>query len=636
MDMEMLDAERVRTNVGRAAAPPQVVAPSAVPGMGAVLAAGGCSFRVWAPFADEVYVAGSFTQPAWEPGKIALQRDAAAGPGRNYWSAFVPGVAEDAAYRIVTRRGGGPLVWKMDPYGRDATSSRGDSLVRSPDFSWDGDERFGMPAWNELVIYELHVGTFNDEPGGPVGTFADVIDGLDDLADLGVNAIEIMPATDFDTETSMGYNPSLLFALEGGYGDPHSFKRLVREAHRRGIAVILDVVYNHLGPQGLDVCMARFDGWFVDDWQGIYFYADDRAETPYGRDNRPDFGRPEVRQILRDNALSWLHEFRIDGLRLDSTIAIRRAVGKDGADRGEIGEGWQLLQWIASDKRSELPWKILIAEDLQGNEWITRAPGAGGAGCDSQWDIGFYGAVKDALVTMRDEDRDLFRVRDALYGRYNGDAFQRVIYTESHDEVGKRDGIELGRMPNKIWWGNADSWVARKRSTLGAGLVLTAPGIPMLFQGQEFLEWETWTDQTPLDWSKEQRFGGIRAMYRDLIRLRRNFANNTRGLRGQNLNVFHTDGAAKVIAFHRWGDGGPGDDVVVVANFADRSYPSYNVGFPRGGTWYLRFNSDWNGYAGDFGALPVFDTTADGGANQNMPVSGNVALPPYSLLIYSQ
>jgi 1,4-alpha-glucan branching enzyme len=190
-------------------------------------------------------------------------------------------------------------------------------------------------------------------------------------------------------------------------------------------------------------------------------------------------------------------------------------------------------------------------------------------------------------------------------------------------------------MPNKIWWGHADSWEARKRSTLGAGLVFTAPGIPMIFQGQEFLEWVTWTDRTPLDWSREKRFPGILALYRDLIRLRRNWFDNTRGLRGQGINVFHVNDEAKVIAYHRWSDGGPGDDVVAVANFANRPYHSYNVGFPRAGTWHLRFDSDWRGYSSDYGNVGR-TTSADEGPNHGLPASGNVDLGPYSLLIYSQ
>ena len=527
--------------------------------------------------------------------------------------------------RIIRRNDKPDLIWKMDPYGRDAIASNGNSIVRDPAFAWTAND-FRMPNWNELVIYELHVGTFNDMPGDASG-FEELMAGLDYLSDLGVNAIELMPAVDFDTQSSMGYNPSLLFALEDAYGDPQALRKLVDECHRRGIAVIADVVYNHFGPQGLDQCLRRFDGWFENDGDGIYFYNDDRVKTDFG--SRPDFGRPEVRQFIRDNAMMWLHDYRADGLRLDSTVNIRRT------PRGDNPDGWSLLQWINNDKDREQPWKIAIAEDLQNNEWLTKPSGAGGAGCNSQWDKSFYDAVKDALVQVRDEDRDMGRVKDAIYGRYNGDAFQRVIYTESHDEVTVQNGVALGRMPEKIAWGSADSWEARKRSTLGAALVFTSPGIPMIFMGQEFLEWGTWTDKTPLDWDKEKRFEGILNLYRDLIKLRRNQYGNTRGLGGQNVNVFHVNYEAKVIAFHRWSGGGPGDDVVVVANFANRRYDSYNVGFPRPGTWYVRFNSDWTGYAGDF-SNAGYDTTAGGGPNQGMPFNGNVGLGPYSVIVLSQ
>ena len=176
---------------------------------------------------------------------------------------------------------------------------------------------------------------------------------------------------------------------------------------------------------------------------------------------------------------------------------------------------------------------------------------------------------------------------------YNGDAIQRVIYTESHDEVANGHA----RVPEEIWPGNAGSWFSRKRSTLGAALVFTAPGIPMIFQGQEFLEDKYFRDNVPLDWSKLKTYAGIQLLYRDLIRLRRNWFNQTRGLRGQQLNVHHVNNADKVIGFHRWENGGPGDDVVVVANFANRSYDSYALGFPRAGQWRVRFNSDWQGTA---------------------------------------
>ena len=481
-----------------------------------------------------------------------------------------------------------------------------------------------MPPRNELVIYEMHVGSFNDSPGGGPGTFDEVVPKLGYLRDLGINTIEIMPVLEFPMSFSWGYNPSNPFAVESALGGPQGLHRFVKAAHAQGIAVIMDVVYNHFGPGDLDLW--RFDGW--SDWNhngGIYFYDNDRSHTPWG-DTRPDYGRPEVRQYLRDNALFWLNKYRIDGLRFDSVSNIRSVNGPD------LPDGWSLLQWINNEIRSTQSWKITIAEDLQNNEWITKSADEGGAGFGSQWDAGFVHPIRDAIIAQSDTDRNLDAVRDALYHCYNGNAEQRVIYTESHDEVANGHA----RVPEEIWPGNAGSWFSRKRSTLGATLVFTAPGIPMIFQGQEFLEDEYFRDSAPLDWVKLDSYPGINALYRDLIRMRRNWFNQTRGLRGQHVNVHHVNNADKVIAFHRWESGGPGDDVMVVANFANRGYDSYALGFPRAGYWRVRFNSDWQGYSSDFGNQLGYDTLAGDGSRDGMPFEANVGLGPYSVLILSQ
>ena len=601
------------------------------------MTATGCSFRVWAPNADAAFVAGTFTQPNWDGGKIALQRDGQNGAGRQYWSAFVPGAKDNDQYRFVVSNGGA-MNWRIDPYCRDATSAEGNGIIDDPTYDWGG-KVFPMPAWNELVIYELHVGTFNVTKNGTPGSFADAITRLSQLRDLGINAIEVMPAEDFDSETSMGYNPALLFAIDDAYGTEKAVQKFISAAHDLGIAVIFDVVYNHVGPDGLGSCLWRFDGWSQGPHGGVYLYPDPRAITDYSDESRPDYGRAAVCQFLRDNAMMWLHEYRADGLRFDSVVNIRQARGK-GNNLGDIPEGWGLLQWINSDKNHDLPWNITIAEDLQDNEWITKDTGAGGAGFDSQWDTGFFETIKNAVVAPADESRDMFAVAGVIGKKYNGSAFQRVIFSESHDEVTVQNGQALGRMPEKIDWGHADSWPARKRSTLAAAIVFTSPGIPMIFQGQEFLEWGTWTDNlndpnSALDWSKAQRYSGILNLYSDLIKLRRNWYNNTRGLSGQNVNAFHVNNDAKVIAYHRWADGGPGDDVIIIANFSTQRLDSYNIGFPRAGTWFLRFNSDWNGYSGDFSSVGYTTQAGDGGT-QGMPFSGNIGVGPYSAIILSQ
>lgn len=589
--------------------------------MGSIPFPGGAAFRVWAPFASNVSVAGTFND--WSTMAAPL-----ASEGNGYWSADVPGPRIGDEYKLVLTHQGETL-WRTNPYAREVVSSAGNAVIHDPGFDWSGDQ-FVMPPWNELIVYELHVGTFNDVPGGGPGSFEGVIEKLPYLRDLGVNAIEIMPVLEFPMSFSWGYNPSQPFAVESSLGGPMGLQRLVKAAHAHGIAVILDVVYNHLGPGDLDLW--RFDGWYDATHDGgIYFYDDVRSRTPWGN-TRPDYGRGEVRQYLRDNALFWLNKYRLDGLRFDAVAYIRNIHGRDGDPWTDLPEGWSLLQWINNEIRSTQPWKITIAEDLRGNEWITRDTGAGGAGFGSQWDAGFVHPVRAALVTPEDGHRDLDSLRRAIENRYGGDACRRVIYTESHDEVA--NGHQ--RVPSEIAPGDPAGYFARKRSTLGAAVALTSPGIPMLFQGQEILEDSYFRDDRPLDWSKLTTHAGIHLLYRDLIALRRNLADLTRGLKGQHVNVFHINHADKVLALHRWEDGGPGDDVIVLLNFGNRAYPSYTVGFPRGGRWKVRLNSDWRGYSNDFGAVDSFDLDALPGLTDSMPFRGNAGLGPYSAVILSQ
>jgi 1,4-alpha-glucan branching enzyme len=587
--------------------------------MGATRYPGGVAFRVWAPFAQSVAVAGEFN--GWSAASHQLFPE-----GGGHWSIDVPGARAGEAYKYVLTAGG-TTRWRNDPYVREMHSASGNSIVHDPDFDWRRSG-FTMPPWNELVVYELHVGTFNDPSTSQPGRFQGVIDRLDYLRALGVNAIELMAAGEFNLDYSWGYNPAYIFAIESVYGGVQAFKELVRAAHERGIAVIFDVVYNHLGPPSLD--MWRFDGWHQAGCGGIYFYNDGRCTTPWG-DTRLDYGRPEVRQYLRDNALTWLHECQVDGLRWDAVGWIRNVYGSNNDPAHDLADGWSLLQWINAEIDASQPWKISIAEDMQDNDWITRK-GGGGAGFDSQWDSVFVHTVRQALEAAQDADRDMNAVAACIRRRFNQSAFERVVFTESHDE----DANGHSRVPEEIWPGNAGSWFSKKRSTLGAALVLTTPGIPMLFQGQEFLENGYFSDTNRLDWTKVGTYGGIVSLYRDLCRLRRNWFDNTRGLRGQWVNVFHVNDADKVMALHRWENGGPRDDVVVVANFGNRAFDSYNVGFPRPGLWRVRFNSDWSGYSPDFGNQPSYDSVASPGPRDGLAYQASVGLGPYTAVILSQ
>ena len=595
--------------------------PSSHPGMGAIVHAGGVAFRVWAPHASGVAVAGDFN--GWSRDRHPLVPE-----GGGIWSADVEGAVAGEEYKFVIQGPAGE-VWRKDPYGRDVDHSNGNSIVIDPDFDWSGDDAFRAPPWHELVIYEMHIGTFNDAPGDSPGDLSTAIEHLPHLVELGVNAIKVMPIGEFPGDHSWGYNPADIFAVETAYGGPKGLKAFIKAAHAHGLAVIVDVVYNHLGPSDLDLW--QFDGWHEGDKGGIYFYNDGRSSTPWGK-TRPDYGRGEVRQFLRDNALFWLEEFRADGLRFDMTLYIRTVHGNPHDPGQAIADGWRLMQWINDEISARSPWKITIAEDLQDDPWLTRGTAAGGAGFDSQWAANFVHPVRAALIAPDDGGRSMPAIRDAILGRYNDDALERVIYTESHDEVANG----RARIPHDIWPDQPGSWYSRKRSTLGAVLVFASPGIPMIFQGQEILEDEYFRDTDPIEWAKKERFAGIFRLYCDLARLRRNWWNDTRGLRGQHVNVFHVNDADKVIAFHRWDRGGPGDDVVVVLNFADRVFDAYTIGLPRGGAWRVRFNSDSRHYSQDYGDHPGHDAHARAEPRDGLGFSGEVGLAPYSALILAQ
>ncbi len=594
--------------------------PSARPGMGAIpytdpaTGASGTSFRVFAPNAQGVRLRGPFN--GWSQTRTPLAYE-----GNGNWSVDVRNLGPGTRYRYVIDTGT-QLIDRNDPRALEVTNSVGDSIVVDTQaFPWLGN--FTVPAWNDVILYEAHIGTFNDSPGGAPGTFQTAIQRLDHLRDLGVNALALMPVNEFAGDYSWGYNPGHLFAPESAYGRIADLQALVQAANDRGITVMADVLYNHWGPT--DLATWQFDGWGPNGRGGIYFYNDARADTPWGN-TRPDYGRGEVRQFIRDNALWWLEDMRFGGMRFDATLYIRTS------PLGDLPDGWSLLQWINDEIDARQPWKLSIAEDLQNNDWLTKPTSVGGAGFDTQWDASFVHPVRAALETPSDSNRDMWAVRNAIAHRYNGDAFERVIYTESHDEVANG----RTRVPEAIWPGNAASYFSKKRSTLGAGLVMTAPGIPMLFQGQEVLEDGWFQDTDPVDWSRLVTFAGINTLYRDLIRLRRDWFGTTRGLKGQNLNVHHVNNGAKVIAFHRWMNGGAGDDVIVIANFSNTTFNSYTLGFPRSGAWQVRFNSDWNGYDPTFGNHPSGTVQATSGGYDGMPFRGNVSIGPYTMLILSQ
>lgn len=594
--------------------PPKARTAPLLDGMGVLLHADGAGFRVWAPNASTVAVTGGFNE--WSDSADLLGSE-----GNGFWYGFVEGVRAGDEYKFVLTNGDQRLE-RVDPYAFQVTNSVGNGIVYDhAAFDWQ-DDAFACPPHNELVIYELHVGSFAPKRDGEVGTFEEVQANIEHFQRLGVSAIQLMPSAEFAGDYSWGYNPAHIFAVESAYGGPDALKTLVREAHKAGIAVIMDVVYNHFGPSDLDLW--QFDGWSQDGKGGIYFYNDWRSATPWG-DTRPDYGRGEVRSFIRDNAGMWLRDYHVDGLRFDMTPYMRSV----NAGVLDLPDGWSLQSWMNRWIREQFPDAITIAEDLHGEPRVTStAPD--GAAYHAQWEAKFVHPVREAIIVASDAYRSVASVADAVSNNY-GDTYARVIYTESHDEVANG----RARVPQEVDPADPDGYWAQKRSTLGAGLVFTAPGIPMIFQGQEFLEGGWFRDNVPLDWDRNEEYHGIVRLYRDLIRLRRDFFGTTRGLKGSGLRIIHANESLNLLAFQRWYDHGPKDDVVVIANLDAAARESYTIGMPEAGLWKLRFNSDARTYSDAFGDYDSFDVTAYEGAYDDLPSHAEIDIAPYSLLIYS-
>jgi len=437
-------------------------APGPEPAGAVLLPGGGCRFRVWAPNARAVQV--HLLSPADRV--IPLDRRE-----RGYHEADVPGVDAGARYRYVLDCG----AEYPDPASRlQPDGVHGPSQVVDPAFTWEDAGWRGL-ALAGHIIYELHVGTFS-----PDGTFGGVVGELDALAALGVTAIELMPVAHFPGTRNWGYDGAYPYAVHTAYGGPDGLKRLVDACHRRGIAVILDVVYNHLGPEGN--YLAAYGPYFTD-----------RYRTPWGdaiNYDGPD--SDEVRRFVIDNACRWIAEFHLDGLRLDAVHAIF-----DESARHILEE----LGTAVRERGRALGRRVcMIAESNLNDPRLTRPIDRGGYGLDAAWSDDFHHALHTLLTGERLRYYEDFRgIGDlalawtegfVVSGRYSPFRRRRhgapsrdvaaprfVVCAQNHDQVGNR---ALGERLTHL--------VGFEALKLAAGVVLLAPFVPLLFMGEEYGE----------------------------------------------------------------------------------------------------------------------------------------------------
>lgn len=568
-------------------------------------------FRVWAPFAKSVAIGGTFTPD----GQLQLVSE-----NDGYWSIVIHGVepGQQYAYYITTQDD--RVLERNDPRARAITSSdNGFSVIVDDNFDW-GENDYIPPDKSHQIIYELHVGTFNRPDASTPGTFDTAIEKLDYLRDLGITTIELMPITSMAYSNGWGYAPNYIYSVESMLGGRHGLMKFVRACHERGMGVILDVVYNHFyGSSDL----WQFDGWNENNRGGIYFYNDERGDTPWG--GRPDYGRAEVRQFILDNITMWLTEYRLDGLRVDSTIYMRNTAGFDNDPEHDLPDAWPLLQDIVTVAHKINPHALIVAEDCAQNAYITKRRSDGGCGFNAQWELGFAHVLRDALNLTPNYTPTLSGIRRELEHTYNGDAFEKIIFSDSHDTAANGSvRINDAAAPR-----DPTSLLARQKTLLADTIALTGPGIPMLLQGVEFLQDGAFNDWQALDWQHTQTHSGFVEAHRHLIDLRLNAHSNTAGLLGQYTSILHQDDVNFVIAYHRWEVGGGVDDTVVIANFSNQHLPQYELLLPLVGTWRVRFNSSWRGYSPDFPEVSIDSTTTN---NERRAI---VSLAPFMAIVLS-
>lgn len=423
----------------------------------------GTLFTVWAPEADQVEVV--VTSP--EKKTVSMQREAF-----GYWLGRGEDIKPGARYMYKLSND----MERPDPASRFQPEGvhKASEVVDYASFQWTDQQWKGIPL-KELIIYELHVGTFTEE-----GTFHGIINKLPELKDLGINAIEIMPVAQFPGSRNWGYDGVYPFAVQDSYGGPEGLKELVNACHQEGISVVMDVVYNHMGPEGN----------YLNDY-GPYFT--DKYKTPWGRAlNFDDAHSDHIRNFFFQNALMWLRDYHIDALRLDAVHAILDTGSKHFLQ--ELQEHVEQLE-----EQQDRPY-LLIAETDLNDPRLINPMDKGGYGLAGQWTDEFHHALHAFVTGETDgyysdfgEMDHLVKtmkhayVYDGLYSEHRKKTFgsdtagnpaeQFVVCAQNHDQVGNR---MLGERLTQL--------VSFEMLKTVAGVVLLSPYTPMLFMGEEYGE----------------------------------------------------------------------------------------------------------------------------------------------------
>ena len=591
----------------------------------------GTHFAVWAPNARRVSVVGDFN--AWDGRRHVMRRLGATG----VWEIFLPGIGEGAAYKYeITGPDGTRLPLKADPVGFGAQHPpETASVVRDiSGYGWhDQDWMESRAARNShnapVSIYEVHLGSWRrrfDQDGRPLSYKEAAEDLVNYAAFMGFTHLELLPVSEHPFSGSWGYQPVGLYAPTIRFGPPHEFRDLVDAAHRAGLGVIIDWVPGHFPAD--EHGLARFDGTH------LYEHADPREGFHQDWNTLIyNFGRTEVQNFITSNALYWLEEYHLDGLRVDAVASMlyrdySRAEGEWVPNRyggRENLEAIDLIRRMNATVYGEVPGIMTMAEESTSYPKVSHPVDSGGLGFGFKWNMGW---MNDTLAYMaRDPVHRKHHHHQMTFGLSYAWS-ENFVLPLSHDEVVHGKGSLLMKMP-----GSREEKVANLRAYLG--FMWGHPGKKLLFMGGELAQTREWDHDGELDWGAldDPAHAGMQRLVRDLNTL-------YRGEPALHLNDCEPRGfqwleadAADLSVFAWIRRGGPQDaEAVVVSNFTPIER-QWRVGLPRAGHWREALNTDAALYGGrnrgNLGGIETRDTPHHG-----QGFSAMLTLPPLSTLIF--
>ena len=560
----------------------------------------GTAFAVWAPHAARISVVGDFNH--WDGRRHPMRWR----PECGVWEIFLPGVAAGALYKFEIVNSEGAATLKIDPFARRSEGPPGNASVvcdwpaapacttaDQTATTTNAPPSAEAPARSPVAIYEVHAGSWR-RPEGQIPDW-DWLSAhlLPYVADMGFTHIELLPVSEHPFYGSWGYQPTGLYAPSARYGSPQALRRFVQAAHTAGLKVILDWVPGHF-PSDADA-LARFDG------TALYEHADPREG--FHRDWNTliyNFGRREVQNFLVGNALFWVEQYGVDGLRVDAVASMlyrdySRADGEWVPNRDGGRENYEAIEFLRQTNEvlhSQAPGVLTMAEESTAFPRVTEPPDQGGLGFDFKWNMGW---MHDTLA---------YFALDPLFRRWHHHRItfastyawsEQFVLPLSHDEVVHGKGSLLGKM-----WGDE----AQRHAGLRAlyALMYAFPGRKLLFMGNELATPAEWNHDAELDWSllNHPQHAGMQQLVRDLNRLYRTLpALHARDHEPDSLRWVEADDRDhSVYSFLRLGLT-PAQTVLVVCNLTPVARSGWHIGVPQGGEWREALNTDSAHYGGD-------------------------------------